>query len=125
MIDRVAYVDEVLGFMFEGSTFSARFEELGRPEPYLEIWYRNAMVYAAVTRARQPREAERIRLATMIESIRLETMFLYPPLPGEEMEFDLTCYEFSEDVLSFKGAVVEMIIRQERASPSPDFINDE
>jgi hypothetical protein len=122
MSDRVSYVDDVLGFSFEKGTFRERFEELGCPEPDLEIWYRNALVYSTITQNRRPREAERIRLLTMIEAVRLQAMSFYPPLPGEEMEFDLTSYEFSEDVLLFKQEVVDMILGQERRSPSPDII---
>jgi len=117
---RVAYVDRVLGFMFENTTFAVRFAELGEARGDLVVWYRNAEVYDAVTRGRKPREAERIRLATMIESIRLDAMAFYPPLPGETIEFDLSCYEFSEDVLSYKEEVVSMVLRQERESPSPE-----
>ena len=70
MSDRVSYVDDVLGFSFEKGTFRERFEELGCPEPDLEIWYRNALVYSTITQNRRPREAERIRLLTMIEAVR-------------------------------------------------------
>lgn len=119
---RVAYVDQVLGFMFDDSSFAARFAELGEPRGDLVIWYRNAQVYAAVTHARKPREAERVRLATMIEAIRLEAMSFYPPLPGEVLKFDLSCYEFSEDILSYKQNVTNIVLRQEHESPSPEII---
>jgi hypothetical protein len=115
MKEKISYVERVLGFRFtEG--FARRFAEVGSSPDDLDIWYKNAQVYELVARSRAPRESERIALTVLIEAIRFEAAF--PPLPGERHEFDLAAYEFAEDVLAFKAAVVEEVVRQEAVSPS-------
>lgn len=115
MDEKTSYVEHVLGFMFKDG-FARRFEELGSPLGDLDIWYKNAQVYVAVTAHRTPQDSERIRLATLIEAIRLEAMV--PPIFGEQYEFDVAPYEFSEDVLAYKMGVIEAVLRQEASSPS-------
>ena len=107
---RVQYVERVLGFVYEQG-FARKFEEVGSPPEDLDVWYRNAQVYEKVTGGRPPTNEVRHRLVTLIESIRLEAMA--PPLSGEPYEFDISAYEFSEDVLSYKEAVISEILLQE------------
>jgi hypothetical protein len=115
MNPKVQYVERVLGFVYEQG-FARKFEEVGSPDDDLDVWYRNAQVYEKVTCERPLQGESRHRLVTLIESIRLEAMS--PPLLGEPHEFDLSAYEFSEDVLSYKEAVVHEVLRQEAERPS-------
>ena len=115
MSAKVAYVDRVLGFLYEQG-FARKFEDLGSPAQDLELWYRNAQVYEEVTKARKPRMEDRVRLTTLIEAVRFES--LCPPFPGDPQEFDVSAYEFSEDVLAYKSAVIEAVLRQEAKAPS-------
>jgi hypothetical protein len=110
MDPRVRYVDETLGFRFEQG-FAQKYKEVGSPVEDLEIWYRNALVYSKVTQGRPPPDSQRVRLVVLIEAIRFEAK--YPPLPGEPYEFDVSSYEFSEDVLSYKSAIIDEVLRQE------------
>jgi hypothetical protein len=107
---RIRYVEDTIGFRFEQG-FARRYEEVGSPVEDLEIWYRNALVYAKVTKNRPPRDSQRLRLVILIEAIRFEAT--HPPFPDEPGEFDISSYEFSEDVLSYKSAVIEEVLRQE------------
>lgn len=113
--EKIRYVERVLGFLY-AQGFARKFEEVGAPPEDLEVWYRNAQVYEEVTRIRRPRSEERVRLVTLIESVRIEAMV--PPLPGESHDFDVSVYEFSEDVLVYKQDVVDEILRQEARNPS-------
>lgn len=115
MEERIAYVDRVLGFRFKHS-FARRFAEVGSPLGDLDVWHKNAQVYQSVTDARPPREADRNALLTLIEAVRFEAMC--PPPPGGTIEFDVSAYQFSEDILSYKAEVVGVVLRQEAASPS-------
>jgi hypothetical protein len=121
MPDRVRIVEAALGFIFEGG-FTKKFEELGSPEEDLELWYRNALVYLAVTEGRPLAESQRRHLVTLIESSRFDAMF--PPPFGEPVEFDLTGYDFSEDVLSYKEQVVAEVLKQEHKAPLPPYSNE-
>lgn len=114
-MDRVEYVERVLGFRFERG-FAHRFEEIGSPQGDLDVWYKNAQVFEAVAGLRAPQERERISLTVLIEAIRFEAM--HPPVPGEDYDFDLASHEFSEDILAYKDAVIEAVLRQEASSPS-------
>ena len=107
---KVQYVERILGFVYEQG-FAQKFEELGSPPEDLVVWYRNAQVFEKVTRSRSLGNEARHRLVTLIESIRLEAMVA--PLPGEKYEFDVSAYEFSEDVLSYKEAVINEVLHQE------------
>jgi len=82
----------------------------------LHIWFKNAQVYEELSCERAPRESERIALLTMIEAIRFDAMV--PPPPGEPYEFDVSAYGFAEDVLAYRSRVIEVVLRQEAASPS-------
>ena len=115
MDKRISYVDEVLGFMFEHG-FARQFEEVGSPSNDLEAWYRNAIVYRKVSSERPIPMPQRARLVTLIEAVRFDAMC--PPLFGEPIEFDLSAYEFSEDLLAYKDRVVEEVLRQESESLS-------
>jgi hypothetical protein len=115
MDERIVYVERVLGFLYQQG-FASKFEEIGSPSDDLEVWYKNAQVYQSVTQARLPRDSERVRLVTLIEAIRFEAMC--PPVPGEPREFDVSAYEFSEDILAYKADVVEAVLRQEASCPS-------
>lgn len=118
MDKRIKLVEEVFGYLYpEG--FEGKFAELGYPDADLEFWYRNTLVYLSVTRERPLDGEDRMRLLTMIESARMEAMC--PPPPGEKLEFDFSCYEFSEDIMLFKDAVVEEVLRQESKSLCPSF----
>lgn len=114
-MDKVEYVERVLGFRFEQG-FAHRFEELGSPQGDLDVWYKNAQVFEAVGALLAPKEQERISLTVLIEAIRFEAM--HPPVPGDDYDFDLSSYEFSEDVLAYKADVIEAVLRQEASSPS-------
>ena len=115
MDPRISYVEETLGFMF-GEGFARKFEQLGSPQGDLEFWYRNAMVYRTVTAERPIAAEQRVRLVTLIEVIRFEAMG--GALPGEPIEFDVSVYEFSEDLLLYKQQVIEEVLCQENESPS-------
>lgn len=115
MDKKITFVERILGFRFEHG-FAYRFEELGSPEGDLDVWFKNAQVYERATRVREPQGHERISLTVLIEAIRFEAMF--PPVPGEQYDFDLSSYDFSEDVLAYKADVVEAVLRQEASSPS-------
>lgn len=108
MKDRINFVDEILGFMFEQG-FARKFEEVGSPPNDLEVWFRNAQVFRIVTTERAISDEQRIRLLTLIEAIRLDAMC--GALPGEPLEFNLTAYEFSEDLLLYKERVIEEVLR--------------
>jgi hypothetical protein len=110
MDPKVLYVERVLGFVYEQG-FAQKFAEAGSPLEDLDVFYRNAQVFEKVTIKRSLGDQARHRLVTLIESIRLEAMV--PPLPGEQYEFDVSAYEFSEDVLSFKEAVINEVLQQE------------
>jgi hypothetical protein len=110
MDSRILYVEETIAFRFEHG-FARKFQEVGSPIDDLVIWYRNALVYSKVTRDRPPEDSQRFRLVVLIEAIRFEA--IHPPLPDEPREFDVSSYEFSEDVLSYKSAVIEEVLRQE------------
>jgi hypothetical protein len=115
MDDRIRFVDDVLGFMFEQG-FTRKFEEVGSPPNDLEMWFRNAQVFKMVTTERPIPDEQRVRLVTLIEAIRFDCMC--GALPDEPLEFDLSAYEFSEDVLLYKHRVVEEVQRQESDSQS-------
>jgi hypothetical protein len=115
MDKRITYIDEVLGFMFP-ETFATKFAQLGSPSGDLEFWYRNALVYSSLVSSRPIAGAQRQRLLTMIEAIRLDSMC--GALPGEEIEFDLSAYEFSEDILEYKASAIEQVQAQESVSAS-------
>ncbi len=125
---RISYVEETLGFMFEHG-FARKFEELGSPINDLEFWYRNATVYRKVTSERPILEHQRARLVTLIEAVRFDAMC--PPPFGEPIEFDLSAYEFSEDLLAYKDRVVAEVLLQESecrsaidpAPSPPDLLN--
>jgi hypothetical protein len=125
---RVSYVEETFGFMFE-SGFARKFEELGSPVNDLEFWYRSATVYRKVTSERPILENQRARLVTLIEAVRFDAM--RPPPFGEPIVFDLSAYEFSEDLLAYKDRVVAEVLLQESeiratidpAPPSPGLLN--
>jgi hypothetical protein len=110
MDSRILYAEETIGFRFEHG-FEQKFQEVCSPLDDLVIWYRNALVSSEVTRDRPPEDSQRFRLVVLIEAIRFEAM--HPPLPDEPREFDVSSYEFSEDVLSYKSAVIEEVLRQE------------
>jgi len=114
-MDKIEYVERVLGFRFEQG-FARRFEEVGSPQGDLDVWYKNAQVFEAVAGRRTLQERERISLTVLIEAIRFEAM--HPPLPGDEYDFDLSSYDFSEDVLAYRSDVIEAVLRQEASSPS-------
>lgn len=115
MNEKISYVERVLGFRFKEG-FAHRFEEVGSSPDDLDVWYKNAQVYESVARSRAPQAPERIGLSVLIEAIRFEAMF--PPLPGEQHNFDLSSYEFSEDILLYKADVIDVVLRQESASSS-------
>ncbi|WP_058086127.1 hypothetical protein [Aquabacterium parvum] len=115
MDKRITYVDEVLGFMFP-ETFATKFAQLGSPQGDLEFWYRNALVYTSLVNSRPVAEEQRQRLLTMIEAIRFDAMC--GAFPGEDLEFDLSAYEFSEDILSYKASAIEQVLAQESVSAS-------
>jgi hypothetical protein len=119
MDPRVRFVDEILGFIFDHG-FARKFEEVGSPANDLEFWYRNAMVFKTVTDERPIPDQQRTRLVTLIEAVRLDAMS-GPISAGEPMDaadFDLSAYEFSEDLLLYKQRVVDEVLRQEALSPS-------
>ena len=110
MDTRIAYVEQTFGFLFEQG-FARKFEELGSPTNDLEFWYRNAVVYRTVTAERPVPELQRKQLLTLIEAIRFDAM--WPPPFGRPIEFDLSAYEFSEDLLAYKDRVVAEVLQQE------------
>lgn len=112
---RIRYVEENLGFMFEEG-FAKKFEQLGSPQGDLEFWYRNAKVYSTITALRPIATEQRIRLVTFIEAIRFDAMF--GALPDEPIEFDVSVYEFSEDLLVFKQLIIDEVLNQEKDSRS-------
>lgn len=112
---RIRYVEEILGFLFEEG-FALKFEQLGSPQNDLEFWYRNAKVYQAVTDERAVPAEQRRTLVTLIEAIRFDAMC--GALPDEPIEFDVSAYEFSEDILAYKQRVIDEVLQQEQASPS-------
>ncbi len=114
-MDKVQYVERVLGFRFKDG-FALHFEEVGSPLGDLDIWYKNAQVYETITHLRVPQGQERISLTVLIEALRFEAM--HPPVPGDDYNFDLSAYSFSEDILAYKNDAIEMVLRQEASSPS-------
>ena len=110
MIECIKFIDEILGFVFELG-FARKFEEVGSPPNDLEMWFRNALVFKLVTTERPISDEQRIRLLTLIEAVRFDSMC--GALPGEPLEFDLSAYEFSEDVMLYKKRVIEEVLRQE------------
>ena len=114
-MDKVQYVERVLGFRFKNG-FARHFEEVGSPQGDLDVWCKNAQAYEAVTGSRTPRGQERISLTVLIEAIRFEAM--HPPVPGDDYDFDLSAYAFSEDILAYKADAIEIVLRQEASSPS-------
>jgi hypothetical protein len=115
MDSRIRFVEETLGFMFEEG-FARKFEQLGSPQGDLEFWYRNAKVYRTLVAERPIPNEQRVRLVTLIEAIRFEAMC--GALPGEPIDFDVSAYEFSEDILTYKQQIIEAVLRQEEESPS-------
>jgi hypothetical protein len=115
MNHRIGFVEEVLGFLFEEG-FVRKFEQLGSPPNDLEFWYRNAKVFQAITCENSIADEQRVRLVTLIEAIRFDAMC--GALPGEPIEFDVSAYEFSEDLLAHKRKIIELVLRQEDESPS-------
>ena len=115
MDHRIGFVEEVLGFMFEEG-FARKFEQLGSPPNDLEFWYRNAKVFQTITAENSISIEQRVRLVTLIEAIRFDAMC--GALPGEPIEFDLSAYEFSEDLLVHKQKIIEVVLGQEEESPS-------
>jgi len=115
MDPRISYVENVLGFMFEHG-LAPQFEVNGSPMGDLEVWHRNAVVYQQVTRERPVAESQRVRLVTLIEAVRFEAM--WPPPFDEPAEFDVSVYEFSEDVLAYKLRIIEEVLLQEAESAS-------
>jgi hypothetical protein len=115
MDHRISFVEEVLGFMFEEG-FARKFEQLGSPQNDLEFWYRNAKVFKGVTAEVSVSAEQHVRLVTLIEAIRFEAMC--GALPGDPIEFDVSAYEFSEDLLVHKQQIIEEVLRQEEESPS-------
>ena len=116
---RISYVERILGFMFETS-FTARLEELGFPEEDIEIWYRNAQLYSSITNQRSLQDDERVDLVTLIESARFHAMC--SPASGERCEFDVSAYNFSEEVLSYKDLILSEVLRQENEFASPPYL---
>jgi len=114
-MDKIQYVERVLGFRFSDG-FARHFEEVGSPQGDLDVWYKNAQVYEAVTGSRTLQAQDRISLTVLIEAIRFDAA--HPPVPGDDYDFDLSAYEFSEDVLAFKADAIEVVLRQEASSPS-------
>jgi hypothetical protein len=115
MDPRINYVQEVLGFMFKDG-FERKFEEVGSPSNDLEFWYRNALVFRKVTAMHPVPEMQKVNLVTLIEAIRFEAML--PPPFGEPIDLELSEYEFSEDVMACKKAVIDEVLRQEAGSRS-------
>ncbi len=117
MSAKIGYIERALAFRFERQGgFARHFEGVGSPPDDLDIWFKNAQVYEELSCERAPRESERIALLTMIEAIRFDAMV--PPPPGEPYEFDVSAYGFAEDVLAYRSRVIEVVLRQEAASPS-------
>ena len=118
MDPRVDFVEEVLGFRFEHG-FRAKYIKLGEPTEDLEFWFRNAQVFLEVQRLNPMGAENRDNVLTLIESIRFEIQAGYPPPPGlEDIDFDVSCYEFPEVVLSCKAQVISLVLAQETSGPA-------
>lgn len=123
MDPRVAFVEDVLGFRFENG-FLAKYLELGEPVEDLEFWFRNAQVFRELLRSRSIPESKHHDLLTLIESIRFDAQTLFPPLEGlEDLVFNTSSYEFSEEVESCKAQVISLVLAQERTSYSSEARN--
>ncbi len=115
MNHRIGFVEEVLGFLFEEG-FARKFEQLGSPPNDLEFWYRNAKVFQAITGESSIANDQRVRLVTLIEAIRFDATC--GALPGEPIEFDVSAYDLSADLLAHKQKIIDLVLRQEEESPS-------
>lgn len=123
MDPRIDFVEDVLGFRFDNG-FRAKYVELGEPAEDLEFWFRNAQVFLELIRVRPIPEPKRHDLLTLIESIRLDAQTLYPPLEGlEDLVFDTSSYQFSEEVESCKAQVISLVLAQEGANNSGEVRN--
>ncbi len=123
MDPRVAFVEDVLGFRFENG-FLAKYSELGEPVEDLEFWFRNAQMFRELLRSRSIPESKHHDLLTLIESIRIDTQTLFPPLEGlEDLVFNTSSYEFSEEVESCKAQVISLVLAQECPSYSREARN--
>jgi hypothetical protein len=113
MDPRVDFVEQTLGFRFENG-FRAKYLELGEPLEDLEFWFRNAQVFRELHRTQSIPTSQQHDLLTLIESIRLDAQTLYPPVEGlEDLVFNVSSYEFSEEVLSRKAQVISLVLSQE------------
>ena len=123
MDPRIDFVEDVLGFRFENG-FRAKYVELGEPVEDLEFCFRNAQVFLELLRVRSIPEPKRHDLLTLIESIRLDAQTLYPPLEGlEDLVFDTSSYQFSEQVESCKAQVISLVLAQEGVNNSGEVSN--
>ena len=123
MDPRVEFVDSVLGFRFENG-FRAKYVELGEPIEDLEFWFRNAQVFLELVRIRPIPEQDMQDVLTLIESIRFDAQTLYPPMEGlEDLMFNTSSYEFSDEVESCKAQVISLILAQESAGDSGEVRN--
>ncbi|MDQ1833307.1 hypothetical protein [Massilia scottii] len=117
MQTKIQCVDDVLGFMFEKG-FARKFDELGSPPADLEFWYINALVYATVAATRPPLETRRIALLSLIEAIHFQAKAWIPIYGDAPCEFDVSGYQFPEDILVYESAVIDGVVRQRARASS-------
>ena len=106
---RIEYVERVFGFWFRGN-FRERVAAMPYPEDDLELWYRNAQVFARVTLGHPTSDEDKARLLVMVESARFAA--LNAAQREERAEFDFSGYGFPS---SFVAAWSAPVIREVRA----------
>jgi len=110
---RIEYVERVFGFWFRGN-FRERVASMQCPDDDLELWYRNAQVFARVTLGHPTTDEDKARLLVMVESARFSAMVAAQR--DERPEFDFSAYGFpSSFVRAWSALVIREVCAQWRA----------
>lgn len=111
---RIEYVERVFGFWFRGN-FRERVATMQDPDEDLELWYRNAQVFARVTLGHPTTDEDKARLMVMVESARFSAMAAAQR--EERPQFDFSAYGFPPAfVAAWSAPVIREVRAQWRAS---------
>ena len=117
MQKKIQYVDNVLGFMFDNG-FARTLDEVGSPSDDLEFWHINALVHATLAATRPPLETQRIALLPLIESIHFQAKAWMSIHNGTPCGFDVSGYQFPDDILVYETAAIDGILRERSLASS-------